>query len=47
VESVLKYFGPDARYIFFFGTSIYDLPVGAEHLSSKNGSSDAEISRIF
>jgi len=33
--------------IIVFGISIYDLPVGGEHLSSKNGSSIAEISRIF
>jgi len=33
--------------IIIFGMSIYDLPVGAEHLSSKNGSSDAEVPRIF
>jgi hypothetical protein len=42
----VKYFWPDARY-FFFGTSIYYLLVGAEHLSSRHESSDAEISRIF
>jgi len=27
--------------------SIYDLTVGADHLSCKNRSSDAEISRTF
>jgi len=31
----------------FFGISIYYLPVGAEHLSSRHESSDVEISRIF
>jgi hypothetical protein len=42
----VKYFRPDARYSFF-GISVYYLPVGAEHLSSRHEFSDVEISRIF
>jgi hypothetical protein len=44
-ESVLSIFAQ--MQDTFFGMSIYYLLVGAEHLSSRHESSDAEISKIF
>jgi hypothetical protein len=45
VESVIIIFGQMQDIIF--AISIYYLPVGAEHLSSRHETSEEEISRIF